>query len=157
MQLLSEISLFARFTPAELAELTMIGHVVRLKVGAHAVIEGEPTRGMFILLSGSVSVYKSDQGTSTLARLATLEEGAHFGEFSLFDSAPRSATVAAETPCALFELDAQDFHKFLEAKGGDLQLRFYRTCAEELALRFRTLNGDFISAQRLLWKFALRR
>ncbi len=156
-KILAGISLFARFSEAELAELATIGRVVLLKAWAYAVIEGEPTRGMFILLSGRVSVYKSDQGTSNMARLATLDEGAHFGEFSLFDSAPRSATVAAETACSLFELDAEDFHRFLERKGPDLELRFYRTCAEELALRFRSLNGDFITAQRLLWKFALRK
>src|SRR4051812_20012026 len=88
VRILSGISLFGRFSPGELAELLTIGRVVSLKPWAYAVIEGEPTRGMFILLSGRVSVYKSDHGTSGgMARLATLEAGAHFGEFSLFDSA----------------------------------------------------------------------
>jgi CRP-like cAMP-binding protein len=156
-RLLSGIALFARFRAEELEELATIGRVVRLKPWAYAVIEGEPTRGLYILLSGRVSVYKADQGTNNMARLATLEEGAHFGEFTLFDAAPRSATVAAESACSLLELDAKDFHRFLERMGPDLQLRFYKTCAEELAQRFRALNGDYLSAQRLLWKFALRR
>lgn len=155
-RLLAGIALFARFSPSELAELATIGRPLTLKPWAYAVIEGEPTRGMFIILQGRLSVYKSDQGTTTMARLATLEEGAHFGEFSLFDSAPRSASVAAESACTLFELEAGAFHAFLEKKGQDMQLRFFKSCAEELAQRFRTLNGDYISAQRLLWKFALK-
>lgn len=155
--LLREVTLFSRFTGTEIEALGELGREVHLKPHAYAVIEGEPTRGMFILLEGVVSVYKADQASSALARLATLEAGAHFGELSLFDAAPRSATVAADSNCRLFELDHEAFNSFLSQSGADLELRFYRTCAEELALRFRTLNGDYLTAQRLLWKFALRR
>lgn len=156
-QLLRGIGLFANFTDAEIMRLADVGRVVNLKQWAYAIIEGEPTRGMFIILEGRVSIYKTDQTSANLIRLATFEAGGHFGEFSLFDQAPRSATVAAETACRLFELDAGHFKSFTEREGPDLELRFYRTCAEELAARFRSLNGDYLAAQRLLWKFALRK
>jgi CRP-like cAMP-binding protein len=154
---LKEISLFGRFTDDELAMLYSIGRLVSLKPKSNAVIEGEPTRGLYILLYGRVSVYKTDPVTGSLLRLAMLEEGANFGELSLFDHAPRSATVAAETACYLFLLDADSFNKFLADAGDDLQVRFFKTCAEELAVRFRRLNGDYINSQQLLWKHALRR
>ncbi len=154
---LKDISLFDRFTDDELAMLYSIGRVVNLKPKANAVIEGEPTRGLYILLYGRVSVYKTDPVAGSLLRLAMLEEGANFGELSLFDAAPRSATVAAETTCYLFLLEAEGFNKFLADAGDDLQVRFFKTCAEELAVRFRRLNGDYINSQQLLWKHALRR
>ena len=156
-QKLKDISLFGRFTDDELAMLYSIGKLIHLRPKANAVIEGEPTRGLYILLLGRVSVYKTDPTTGSLARLALLEEGANFGELSLFDNAPRSATVAAETVCYLFSLDADSFNKFLAEAGDDLQVRFFKTCAEELAVRFRRLNGDYINSQQLLWKYALRR
>jgi CRP-like cAMP-binding protein len=154
---LKGISLFARFSDEELKALYAIGKLVILKPKSNAVVEGEPTRGMYILLHGRVSVYKTDPTTGSMVRLAILEEGANFGEISLFDTAPRSATVAAETMCYLFQLDAEDFNAFLDKTGPELQVRFFKTCAEELAVRFRTLNGDYLNSQRLLWKYALRR
>lgn len=156
-QKLKVISLFAKFTEQELSRLYSMGKLLKLKPKSHAVVEGEPTRGMFLLLYGTVSVYKSQSDADSLVRLAILEEGASFGELSLFDDAPRSATVVAESTCFLFQLNADEFDRFLNKTGPDIQVRFYRTCAEELAQRFRTLNGDYISAQMLLWKHALRR
>lgn len=154
---LKGIALFARFTEGELAKLYSMGEIIKLKPKSHAVIEGEPTRGMYILLAGTVSVYKTDQATNSMNRLAILEEGANFGELSLFDNAPRSATVLAENQCILFHLPAEGFKTFLDAEGADLQIRFYRTCAENLVERFRLLNTDYMISQQLLWKYALRK
>lgn len=156
-QRLKGISLFARLTDDELRKIYAFGKLLHLRPKSAAVVEGEPTRGMYILLKGRVSVHKNDPTTGSLVRLALLDEGANFGEISLFDSAPRSATVTAETDCYLFELAAEDFNRFLEMSGSEVQTRFFKTCAEELAARFRTLNGDYINSQRLLWKYALRR
>ena len=154
---LREIGLFSRFYDDELREIYALGDIFLLKSKSNAVVEGEPTRGMFLLLHGRVSVYKSDPGTNSMIRLSMLEDGANFGEMSLFDSAPRSATVVAETLCYLFHLESGVFQNYLDRGGSELQARFFRTCAEELAGRFRNLNIDYLNSQRLLWKYALRR
>ena len=153
---LGEIAIFRRFNGLELKKLYTYGHFTVLPPQSHAVIEGEPTRGLFVILDGTVSVYKTDPTTNSLARLAVLESGAYFGELSLFDSAPRSATVSAETSVQCFVLEADDFNKFLESMGENLQLRFYRTCAEELVDRLRKLNTDYITSQNMLWRYAFR-
>jgi CRP-like cAMP-binding protein len=153
---LASMSLFRRFKPDELQELYQRGRFISLRPQSHAVIEGEPTQGLFIILDGTVSIYKTDPEKNSLARLAVLEAGAYFGELSLFDTAPRSATVTAETSCTCFVLDAQPFHDFLNLKGDNLQLRFFRTCAEELVDRFRKLNADYINSQHMLWRYAFR-
>ena len=150
------ISIFKRFTETELAALYKLGRFVVLRPQSHAVIEGEPSRGLYLILDGTVCVYKTDPTTQALARLAVLESGAHFGELSLFDVAPRSATVSAETTVQCFILDASEFSKYLEASGEGLQLRFFKTCAEELSARLRNLNSDYISSQNILWRYALR-
>ena len=95
---LKRISIFKEFNEAELTAIYQKGEIRALKPSAHAVIEGEPSRGVFIILSGSVSVYKNDSTTGTMHRLAHLDEGSSFGELSLFDSAPRSATRASTSP-----------------------------------------------------------
>ncbi len=153
---LGEITIFRRFNAAELMKLYAQGQFQVLRPQSHAVIEGEATRGLYVILDGTVSVYKTDPGTNSMARLAVLESGAYFGELSLFDSAPRSATVSAETTVQCFLLDAKAFNSFLEAAGENLQLRFYKTCAEELVDRLRKLNSDYITSQNMLWRHAFR-
>jgi CRP-like cAMP-binding protein len=155
-ELLGKISLFQALTPEELHQLAQLGTYREVPTQAHAVIEGEPTRGLFILLKGKMSVYKNEHTTQGMARLAWLEDGAAFGELSLLDHAPRSATVSAETNCHLFYLDAQAFEAFLEQGGSHMKARFYHTCAMEMVERFRHQNQDYMASQHLLWKYALR-
>jgi CRP-like cAMP-binding protein len=155
-QKLGQMSLFKKFTKQELQSLYLCGRFEVIRTHAHAVIEGEPSRGLYIILDGTVSVYKNDPETGSMARLAVLESGAYFGELSLFDAAPRSATVQAETTCQCFILEAQKFAEFLESSGENLQLRFYKTCADELVERFRKLNNDYINSQNMLWRYAFR-
>ncbi len=152
---LSRISLFKKFSQEELKELYKCGRFMSINPQSHAVIEGEPSRGLYIILDGTMSVYKTDSEKNSMSRLAVLEAGAHFGEFSLFDTAPRSATVSAEVTSQCFVLDAEPFQEFLAKKGDNLQLRFYRTCAEETVDRFRRLNTDHIHLQHMLWRYGL--
>jgi CRP-like cAMP-binding protein len=154
---LQAIGIFKNFNLTELAKVYKIGVVLPLKPQAHAVIEGEATRGLYIILSGKVSVYKNDVVTGAMHRIAYMEEGHSFGELSLFDDAPRSATVVADSHCYLFHLEAGSFEKFLKMEGFEFTARFFKTCAEDMAERFRAINSDYISSQQLLWKYALRR
>ena len=154
---LSVIRIFSRFTNEDLISVSSIGEIIQVRPHAHVIIEGEPTRGLYVIISGRVSVYRNDAGSSSMSRLAMLEEGANFGELSLIDNAPRSATVIAESHCELFSLDATKFHAWLEHAAPEVSVRFYRACAEELATRMRRVNQDFITAQQQLWRHALRR
>jgi len=154
---LRSIAIFRCFNQDELKLLYQNGQVKSFRTGSHLVIEGEPTRGLYVLLVGTASVYKTDETTKAMYRLAFLEEGSNFGEMSLFDNAPRSATVSAETACHLFYLDIVNFENFLGQIADDSKVRFYKSCAEELAERFRRLNNDYVYAQKLLWQHALRK
>jgi CRP-like cAMP-binding protein len=154
---LAEIGILKKFTQAELNDLYSKGEVKVIKPSSYAVIEGEPSRGLYLILKGGVSVYKNDLSGGAMRRIAMLEEGSYFGELSLFDKHPRAATVAAESVVKLFYLDADVFERFLNDHGDDAKIRFYRQCAEELAQRFRILNSDYIGSQQMLWKYALRK
>jgi CRP-like cAMP-binding protein len=153
---LGEISIFKRFNALELQKLYTCGQFDVLRPQSQAVIEGENSRGLYVILEGTVSVFKNDPSNNSMARLAVLESGAYFGELSLFDTAPRSATVTAESTVQYFSLDAVIFSQFLDSMGENLQLRFYRTCAEELVDRLRKLNSDYITSQNMLWRYAFR-
>lgn len=153
---LRNIGLLSVFTDDELTELYSLGDIQEKKAKSHVIIEGEASRGVFVLLHGSVSVLKTDR-LNNLMRLAILEPGEFFGELSLFDDAPRSATVVAESSCKLFSLTSEMFQEFLASHGEEAQVRFYKNCAEEMAQRFRKQNGDYIASQQLIWEHALRK
>lgn len=55
--------------------------------------EGQEGRSLYIVVSGRVRVHIGDR------QLAQLEQGATFGEMSLFDAEPRSASVTTLEKC----------------------------------------------------------
>jgi cAMP-dependent protein kinase regulator len=77
--------------------------LVRVRPGARVVEQGQAGGSMFMLARGAVRVERA--GADGVAHeLATLREGAIFGELSLLSHAPRNASVVALTDCDLLEL-----------------------------------------------------
>ena len=64
--------------------------------------EGELTRDMYVIHEGRVEIIKQAGGHDV--QLAVLERGSFFGEMSLLEGLPRSATVRALGPCKLLVL-----------------------------------------------------
>jgi CRP-like cAMP-binding protein len=152
---LKQVVAFAEFSAAEIDKLVVGGKILFFKKDTTICIEGESTRSLYIILGGAASVFKASKGTGQLSRIAYLEVGSAFGEISLLDSAPRSATVVADSDIEIFELKSNYFDAFLRDGGPNLELRFYKRTALILAEKFRSTNDDFILAQGLLWKYAL--
>ena len=154
---LKKVKIFKHLKDEELKETYKLGTIKEVFSKAHVVVEGEPSRGLYIILEGTLSVHKTDTEKQSLIRLAYLEEGSIFGELSLIDHAPRSATVEAEEHCMLFSLSEESFREYLNREGDNLKSRFYQGCAEEISERFRKQNTDYIVSQTLLWKYGLRK
>lgn len=67
---------------------------------------------LYIIESGIVRIsYTDKEGQET--DLATLKEGSFFGELSLIDGGPHSATARAATETILLKLDRPSFYHFL--------------------------------------------
>ncbi|MBJ3775129.1 Crp/Fnr family transcriptional regulator [Acuticoccus mangrovi] len=80
--------------PEDLAEeLIKVARTRPVKSGATLFEAGDPGDGFYALLEGSLHVVlRGEEGEQVLA---ILSPGAIFGELSLFDGEPRSATVVA--------------------------------------------------------------
>ena len=154
---LETISIFSSFEVSELQRLYQLGEIKSFNPKSNIIVEGGDSRGIYLVLHGTVSIYKNDVANNTMIRLTYVEAGSYFGEMSLFDSSPRSATVVAESVCHLFYLDMLAFDGFLDKSGDQLKVRLYKKCAEEMASRFRLQNNDYIEAQNLLRVHALER
>lgn len=105
------------------AKLDAAGHEALLaRLTRRTVKENEPVfwlgdsgDALYVIDSGRVAVTAPDaDGNHVL--LDTLGPGGIFGELSLFDGGPRSATVRALTDCSLLELHRDAFHEFLRQR-----------------------------------------
>jgi len=84
------------------------------KRGEIIVREGGAGNSMFEIQFGRVGIYR-DYGKATETKLAELDTGKVFGEMSLLDHAPRSATaVVLEDHTAITEVAEEDFYAYFE-------------------------------------------
>lgn len=104
---LRDIGLFGALPEEVLARLTQTLKVVHVAAGATLFKEGEDGRAMYVVLRGEVEVSKrSHRGTD--ARVALLGPGDWFGEMSIVDVQPRSASVLALAPTSLLAITTND-------------------------------------------------
>lgn len=75
--------------------------------------EGDQADNFYIIVRGRVEVLKANGG-SELKKIATLQDGDHFGEIALLKSCLRTATVRTLTPCVLLALRREHFSRLLE-------------------------------------------
>jgi CRP/FNR family transcriptional regulator len=110
---LRTVSLFKELAEPHLLSLAPRLRERRLKKGGVLFREGDPGQEMFLIRSGSVIISKPITGRVEQV-LARMGPGDFFGEMSLFDRAPRSATVQADADTVLLCLDRDSLQQFVE-------------------------------------------
>ena len=94
LELLKRVDIFHQVPEAPLQELLATAETVGVEKGDVIFREGEPGGTMYLVVSGAVELTQAIKGDQT-QRLALLDRGQIFGELSLFDDLPRSATAQA--------------------------------------------------------------
>ncbi len=104
---LAEVELFGLLDGAELAELaTVIDHKMA-DAGEIIFYAGDLGDALYVVKSGEVELFVKDT-TGQKIVLTTVEKNDLFGELSMLDSRPRSATAQALVDTELFMLDRDD-------------------------------------------------
>jgi cAMP-dependent protein kinase regulator len=97
---LPRLPLVGDLSAASLERLTAALQIRDVPSGEHAVRQGEEGREAFLVVRGTLRVYRTaDDGTETV--LAALGPGALFGEMALVSESPRAASVQAVEPVVL--------------------------------------------------------
>lgn len=110
--MLSVIPLFRHLTPQQLTSVD--AHAVNRAVSkGHVILHaGEVADSLYVVVTGQVKVYLSDENDPTReVILKTLKAGDFFGELPMFDNAPRNASVAAMENCCLQVLSLSAFQR----------------------------------------------
>jgi CRP/FNR family transcriptional regulator, cyclic AMP receptor protein len=103
-ELLAQISLFERLTPADCVALAAKLEVRSFEQGATVFAIGDIGSSLFLVRSGGVRIFLPGASGAADLTLKESNAGSYFGELSLFDNKPRSASVEALMPTVLLEL-----------------------------------------------------
>ena len=136
---LRNIGLFGALSDEVLGFLAGMLTVVQPTAGDTIFREGEEASEMFVVLGGEMEVMKKSRAAVD-ARVAVLGPGDWFGEMSIVDIQPRSATVRALAPGRLIRITAADLDALYRH-----DVRSYAiivlNLARELSRRLRVADG----------------
>jgi CRP/FNR family cyclic AMP-dependent transcriptional regulator len=126
---LASVPLFSRLSRRDLKRVASVAKEVRFNEGDVVAEEGEDGLSFYVILEGESKVRRRGR---TVARLLP---GDFFGEISLLDGGPRTATVVAATPLRCLSILRWDFRKLLERERS-----LAPKILKELALRLRQIE-----------------
>ena len=109
VDLLKGVELFSELNEEQLGLIANLVVVKNLNRDETVVLEGDDSvQALYLIASGSVQVYMTGiDGRETI--LSFLERGDFFGEMSLIDGEPRSASVRTVTDATLLVIHRESF------------------------------------------------
>jgi len=108
IDLLAGVPLFADLSAADLKRIASVAKRMRYREGAVVVEEGSTGGRFFVIQSGAARVVVRGRTR------ATLGPGAYFGELSVLDGEPRTASVVAAEPLEVWSIADFNFRPLLK-------------------------------------------
>lgn len=102
---LLRVPLFSGLSRRDAGKLWDRSKIVEHQAGHHIVVEGRGGHGFHLLLEGTARVQRP-------GKKLTLGPGDFFGEMSLIDEGPRTATVTASTHVVTLTLSSGEFRTY---------------------------------------------
>ncbi len=133
---LKRINFFNDFDDHELRQFLGVSKWLKLTKDTVIIKENTVERVFYILVKGTVSVFKSIDGGKRSLELTTLTTGDCFGEMALVMETRRTAGVITTTECYILQVEPEIIarsHVFL-------QLKFYKRFCEILVSRLIVAN-----------------
>jgi HEAT repeat protein/ATP/ADP translocase len=107
MLFLRHVPLFSKMETGELTHVAAIAREVTFPAGSRIIQEGDHGDHMYLIVDGEVEIRRGE------ASLNILKKDDFFGEMSIIDGEPRSASAIAQTDCLLLRIDKDDFQELL--------------------------------------------
>ncbi len=119
---LENVPLFHACSQRQLRAVARIAGVFDAPAGTVLIRTGEAGEEFFLIVEGTAQVHVSAK------KRIRLRPGDFFGEMSLIDGGPRSATVVAETPLRLLVIHRRHFETLLDKVPGITQTLLVTLC-----------------------------
>ncbi|HKY29477.1 MAG TPA: DUF1003 domain-containing protein [Pyrinomonadaceae bacterium] len=114
-ELLKGIEIFELLDEGDRIELAKVVDTQQVSAGGTLFQAGEPGESLFVVRSGEIELFIKDTAGQKIV-LTVAEEGKMFGELSLLDTGPRTATAVALTDTELLVLDREDLLLLFQKK-----------------------------------------
>ncbi len=135
LEILSHIPLFQELDGLELGEIAELLIKEKYEPGRTIFKEGEAGDKLYIILKGEVEIFKPiSEGREEI--LATLKSGDYFGEMSLVDQAPRSASARVGGELSALTMSKKDFDLLLRASD-TMAAKIYKFFVQTISKRLR--------------------
>ncbi|MEJ2643582.1 MAG: Crp/Fnr family transcriptional regulator [Gammaproteobacteria bacterium] len=112
---LHKIPLFADVEEEDLQQIAAASVIRTYAKNSILITEGDRSSSLYIILDGQVRVFVSDED-GKINIVNRLGPGDYFGELSLIDDEPRSASVEAQTTCKVSILSGSFFAGYIEQR-----------------------------------------
>jgi len=112
--LLKNVELFSHLTDEQVTELASQSREVQFRKNAILMTEGDAGESMYVIASGLVKVFVSDDDGKELV-LYEQGEGAVIGDIALLDDEPRSASVATLENTTAVMINKTDFLRIMQS------------------------------------------
>ncbi len=142
---LKQVPIFQDFSNREFREVENLIHQRTYKPEEYIFKRKAPGEGMYIILTGTVEIFAEDaQGERNV--FAMLGEGDFFGELSLLDEEPRSASAIAIDHTELLGFFRPDLFSLLD-RNPDLGNKILLNLSRVIGERLRHTNNLLTEAQ----------
>jgi CRP/FNR family transcriptional regulator, cyclic AMP receptor protein len=131
---LSGVYLFKNLNDAEIQRVCRLLQEVNFKHGEKILEEGRAGNALYIIWSGRVRITREFDKESFV--LTELDPCDFFGEMSLIDNSPTSATVVADSDTTLLKMSREDF-KLITSEHDELCSKLWESIARSLTTRIR--------------------
>lgn len=138
VEMLKQAGVFAHCSQRELEHIARIADEVQVRAGHVLTREGNQGREFFLVQGGKAAVRVRGR------RVATLTAGNWFGEMSLLDHGPRTATVVADTDMRMYVVESRAFAALLDEVPA-----LARSVMAALAARLRAADATLTAGKRV--------
>lgn len=107
-EFIARVPIFGSCTADEIKAITGVAQESHFEPGQIIVTQGTPGQAFYLVLAGRVEILRDNKS------LGAFGPGDFFGEMSLLDQAPRSATIRAIDATDCIMLSSWDFKSLLE-------------------------------------------
>lgn len=137
--MLALIPFFKDMEKGSLELLSERMRILNVNKGHLIIAEGDEEKKMYFIIEGTVDIFRMNHKGQT-EYIYELKAPSHFGEMSIMDGGPRSASVEAKTNVVLAELNWEDVRTLFEDKP-EIMCYIFKYIGSILSMRLRRANS----------------
>lgn len=146
-QLLAQIPFFNELEHKYVEMLSQKMQIQKARKGSLIISEGDESKKMYFIIDGTVNIFRKNY-KGRIENICELTAPNYFGEMSIIDGGPRSASVEAKTDVILAELKWDDVKCLFQNKP-EIMCYIFKKIGSTLSMRLRRVNSLYSNLSKI--------